>query len=232
MTAEAAGASPRLLRDSPFSYACAACSRCCRHYLIRVNPYEVLQLARQLGLSTTAFIAQYVGTDSALIHRADDTCVFLGPHGCSVHPARPLVCRLYPLGRHLSGDGEEHFSPMTPHPESAGVYGTQGSVGDYLHNQGALPFLDAADRYMSLFQQYYRTLADAAAKGLVSQDPGGESGIEMPDLLDPEKAVASLFPGRSLAGLDPAGGMALHIEALTAWLTRFHAEELQNEQED
>jgi uncharacterized protein len=232
MTRDApAGARPRLLRDSPFSYACAACGRCCRHYLIRVNPYEVMQLARHLGLSTTAFIAQYVGIDSTLIHNADDTCVFLGPRGCGVHPARPMVCRLYPLGRHLSGDGEEHFSPMTPHPESAGVHGTEGSVGDYLRGQGALPFLDAADRYMSLFRQYYRTLADAAEKGVLSPDPGGESASNIPDLLDPEKAVASLFPGRSLAGLDPEGGMALHIEALTVWLAQFHAEEKRNEQE-
>ena len=197
-----------------------------------MNPYEVLQLARHLGLSTTAFIAQYVGANSALVHKDDDICVFLGPQGCSVHPARPMVCRLYPLGRHLSGAGEEHFLTMVPHPESAGVYGTAGSIGDYLRSQGALPFLDAADRYMSLFQQYYRTLADAAEQGLVTAATGDDGQIEIPDLLDPEKAVASLFPGRSLAGLDPEGGMALHIEALTAWLAQFHAEEQQNEQED
>jgi Fe-S-cluster containining protein len=227
-----ADAAPRLLWDSPFSYACAACSRCCRHYLIRVNPYEVMQLARHLGLSTTAFIAQYVGSNSALIHNVDDTCIFLGPQGCGVHPARPMVCRLYPLGRHLSGDGEEHFAPMAPHPESAGVYGTAGSVGDYLRGQGALPYLDAADRYMSLFQQFYRTLANAAEQGMVLPPPEDGQGMEIPDLLDPEKAIASLFPGRSLAGLDPEGGMALHIEALSAWLAQFHAEEKRNEQED
>jgi hypothetical protein len=29
-------------RDSPFSYACHACNRCCRNKAIRVSPYEIL----------------------------------------------------------------------------------------------------------------------------------------------------------------------------------------------
>ena len=43
-------------RDSPFSYACHACNRCCRNKAIRVSPYEILRLARYLGVSTTQFI--------------------------------------------------------------------------------------------------------------------------------------------------------------------------------
>ena len=43
-------------RDSPFSYACHACNRCCRNKAIRVSPYDILRLARYLCISTTQFI--------------------------------------------------------------------------------------------------------------------------------------------------------------------------------
>ena len=46
-------------RDSPFSYACHACNRCCRNKAIRVSPYEILRLARYLGVSTTEFIESH-----------------------------------------------------------------------------------------------------------------------------------------------------------------------------
>jgi hypothetical protein len=33
-----------------------------------------------------------------------------------VHPDRPLACRVYPLARSVSPDGEESFGHLTPHP--------------------------------------------------------------------------------------------------------------------
>jgi hypothetical protein len=35
----------KMRRDSPFSYACHACNRCCRNKAIRVTPYEILRPA-------------------------------------------------------------------------------------------------------------------------------------------------------------------------------------------
>src|SRR6202163_3878351 len=46
-------------RDSAFSYACHACNRCCRNKAIRVSPYEILRLARYIGISTTQFIENH-----------------------------------------------------------------------------------------------------------------------------------------------------------------------------
>ena len=128
---------PMLQRDSPFSYACHACKRCCQHYRIKANPYEVLRLARHLGLTTTAFIDAHLVDDAYLPHDEEGHCRFLGEQGCTVHPARPLVCRVYPLGLHVDGQGVERFSHLQPHPRTEGEYGATGTVDDYLRQQGA-----------------------------------------------------------------------------------------------
>jgi hypothetical protein len=48
-----------LPRDGAFSYRCNACSRCCHNKAIRVGPYEILRLARRLGMTTTESIEQH-----------------------------------------------------------------------------------------------------------------------------------------------------------------------------
>ena len=212
-----------LTRDSAYSYTCGACGRCCNRYIIRVNPYEVLRLAQYIGVSTSEFLQKYVTPGASLIHKQDDSCIFLGPEGCTVHPARPLVCRLYPLGRHLSGDGDEWFFRMTPHPDTEGVYGDDGSVADYLASQGALPFMDAADRYMAVFRRYWRVLESMPAEESISGEDSGEGEQQpqvIPELLNPD-SVLSGISGNGMK-IDPEIIMQHHIEALEVWLTQFH----------
>ena len=109
-------------RDSAFSYACHACNRCCRNKAIRVSPYEILRLARYLGLSTTEFIERHTeGGGTVLRTKENSDCGFLGERGCGVHPDRPLACRIYPLARWVSPDGVESFGHLTPHPKTEGV---------------------------------------------------------------------------------------------------------------
>jgi len=69
-------------RDSPFSYACHACNRCCRNKAIRVTPYEILRLARYLGISTTQFINNHTeGGGTVLRTKENGDCQFLGKGG-------------------------------------------------------------------------------------------------------------------------------------------------------
>ena len=139
-------------RSSVFSYQCRACTRCCYGKRIAVNPYELARLSRNLGITTTELIGGYtVDGGTALATRADWSCVFLGPNGCSVHPDRPLVCRLYPLGRIVQADGSEQFVENEPHPETRGVYARDGTVGAYLESQDVAPFIAAADRYYAMW---------------------------------------------------------------------------------
>src|SRR5262245_23039972 len=164
MTAQSSTAS----RSAPFGYVCRRCSRCCQDKQIQVNPYEVARLARAKGQSTSAFRADWTidGRGTTLRWTEDGACVFLGPHGCEVHGDRPLVCRLYPLGRHVRSDGGEYFTTLEGHPQSAGQFTGDGTIAEYLSAQGAQPFMDAADayfRWLCVAHERLAGLADNAA---------------------------------------------------------------------
>jgi uncharacterized protein len=214
----------RMTRASAFAYSCGACSRCCHNYSIKLNPYEVFHAARHLGISTTAFAQQYLA-DGPMLRRTDaGACVFLGPRGCTIHPARPLVCRLYPLGRHLTVDGTETFSTLTPHPQSEGHYGGPGTVDDYLHSQGAQPFLAAVDRYIDLFrrlqQRLEAELGDDDALRQEARATGERQIAELPPgLLDPDPILLRYCGEHRLPfPTTPEQALELHIAAIEAWL--------------
>jgi Fe-S-cluster containining protein len=142
-------------RDSPFSYACHACNRCCRNKAIRVGSYEILRLARYLGISTTQFIENHTEAGGTVLRSKENgDCAFLGERGCSVHPDRPLACRIYPLARWVSPDGEESFGHLTPHPKTEGVYGISRTVQDYLDHQQLAPFFEMSERYGSCIKKW------------------------------------------------------------------------------
>ena len=145
MTAQCAETS----RSSEFGYVCRRCSLCCRDKRIQINPYELARLARAQGETTSEFRKRWTldGQGTTLGQKEDGTCVFLGPQGCEVHADRPLVCRLYPLARHVLTDRGEYFTTLEGHPQSQGEFTNRGTVADYLAAQGALPFMDVAEAY-------------------------------------------------------------------------------------
>jgi hypothetical protein len=163
--------------DSPFSYACRACSRCCHGRRIPVNPYEILRLAANRGLGTGELLDRFVTEDgTALLHGEGGACLFLDEGGCSVHPDRPLACRLYPLGAVTLGAGLTAFVELEPHPDTEGEYGEEGTVGGYLDAQGAGPYLKAAARYRGLLARAVERLgAESSAAG---GGPGAGRGPE------------------------------------------------------
>ena len=145
-------------RTSTFGYVCRRCSRCCQHKHIQLNPYEVARLARARNQSTTQFRRTWTvnGQGTTLAQKPDGTCVFLGPQGCEVHADRPLVCRLYPLGRHVRADGLEYFTKHEGHPLSEGEFIGNGTVDGFLEAQGARPFMAAQDQYFAMAPRWPR----------------------------------------------------------------------------
>jgi hypothetical protein len=145
-----------------------------------LDPYEVARLARAKGESTTLFRARWTvdGQGTTLRQKEDGTCVFLGPQGCEVHPDRPLVCRLYPLGRHFRKDGFEYFSISAGHPQTAGEYNKSGTIADYLEAQGTKPFISAGDGYFQWFCDAYKKLG-ATDNALISEfiDSADDQGL-------------------------------------------------------
>jgi Fe-S-cluster containining protein len=176
-------------RGAAFAYTCRQCSRCCYHKGIHVNPYEIARLARRLGRSTSEFRATWTqqGAGTTLRQTEGGACVFLGPEGCTVHSDRPLVCRLYPLGRHVLADGTEWFSRLEGHPQSEGEITEAGTLGEYLVAQGAAPFMAAADEY------FFWLCAARESLELVATGPGWspeQDAATAADLVDMDTAIA------------------------------------------
>ena len=197
-------------RTSAFSYQCRACSRCCYGRRIQVNPYELARLSRGLGITTSEVIARFtVDGGTALATRADAACTFLGPNGCTVHADRPLVCRLYPLGRVVQADLSETFVENEPHPETEGLYGEAGTVGSYVESQGVEPFIAAADRYHAVFTRLMLGGDEVADESKVEIDPRAFVDADLAVQTDPASGHQP-----------PAGADALvaeHLAIIKRW---------------
>ena len=95
---------------------CAGCSSCCRGMgnTIVLDPYDVWRLTGGLGVSLQHLLAEHLelnvvdGIILPNLKLAGDSeqCTFLNDAGrCSIHPYRPGICRLFPLGRYYEEDG-------------------------------------------------------------------------------------------------------------------------------
>lgn len=117
-----------------------------------MSPYEIARIAATLSLSTTEVIARYTSEGGTILkQREDGGCSLLAGKHCGVHAGRPLVCRLYPLGRVVEKGEHEHFVQLKGHPESEGVLGTSSTIGSFLEAQGTAPYIAASARYFELF---------------------------------------------------------------------------------
>jgi uncharacterized protein len=217
-----------LKRDSPFSYQCKACSRCCHHKAIRISPYEILRLARFLYMSTTDFISEHTESSGTVLRTQkenDGACIFLKESGCSVHAARPLVCRVYPLGSREIPGGKQTFGLLESAPHSEGIFGTQGTVADFLTSQGLEPDYAMDKRYRAVFDRMSDCLAlldaDELQKWSERQNmlENAEDGSAASPWIDIDKTVSSYCQkhGRDVPD-DIEASVTLHIAAIDEWI--------------
>jgi Fe-S-cluster containining protein len=116
--------------EETFQFACnptVPCfNACCRNLNQFLTPYDILCLKHHLGLRSDVFLNRYtvdsIGPQTGLpivSLRANPAqawaCPFATTHGCSVYPARPSSCRIYPLARAVrrcrkTGRTTEHFA--------------------------------------------------------------------------------------------------------------------------
>lgn len=99
---------------------CEGCSACCHGMgnSIILDPYDIWQLCRYLGQPFERLLEQYLElnvVDGLILPNLrmtgeKETCGFLDHQcRCSIHPARPGVCRLFPLGRVYEGRDFQYF---------------------------------------------------------------------------------------------------------------------------
>jgi Fe-S-cluster containining protein len=180
-----------------------------------VSPYEIARIAAALAISTTEVLARYtIEGGTVLRQREDGGCSLLAGKGCGVHPGRPLVCRLYPLGRVIAKDGSESFVQLRGHPQTEGVLGENGTIGEFLESQGAAPYLAASARYFVLFSRLIAVLrarpeGPDTFRGVVSHGAPESDALEW---LDIDATLARR--ARSEIPSDVEARVALHLSLL------------------
>lgn len=229
-------------RKTPFSFACRACGRCCSGKVIMTGPHEVLGMARLLDVSTTEFLARYGDHGGTALRFGDDgRCPFVSAEGCRVHPRRPLVCRLYPLGRATDGEGRESFALHPKEEGCQGEFGTDGTIADFLESQGVAPCIEWSVRYGELYRRMLGLLerldvevkieASAAGGGSEGAGPadGGANRAPISPWQDVDASLADYCAARGIAvpeGIEDA--IALHVRAMSEWLDDLEARAREN----
>jgi Fe-S-cluster containining protein len=120
---------------------------------------DVIAIARTSGISTGEAVARYTMRRGSLLRfGANGGCAALDGVRCSIHRGRPLACRLYPLG--LQRDGaQERFVRLEAAAGSIGLYGDDGTIGEFLAGQDIDGHLALNERYRPLMNQLSNRVA-------------------------------------------------------------------------
>lgn len=140
-----------LSKKSKIPFKCTLCGNCCRNLEIVLTSFDILEAACFLKISTLEFCEKYVafhiGQNShlpiaMLKHIQHGECAFLKERKCSIHPARPSVCRLYPLGRvtrcDLKKGTTEDVYFMQKHQKCPGINSGHGTTFEKFSKAGQL----------------------------------------------------------------------------------------------
>lgn len=145
----------RLSLEDKFQFRCypgiACFNECCRNIDILLTPYDVLRLARRLGLTTREFLSRHAtmfdmdahGMPGLKMKTKPETreCQFLTEKGCGVYEDRPAACRYYALGattmRPKDSPQVEEFYFVVKEPHCLGHNEPQTqTVAEYRREQG------------------------------------------------------------------------------------------------
>jgi len=149
---------------------CSRSGTCCHGKMVSLNPWELACLAKAKELTPKEFRDNYCESGGIRLRfngapgwKGLPACSqYIPDFGCSVHSGRPLVCRLYPLGRQKQNEEQHYiyqgheFPCMEGCPEVVDL--PQMSVSDYIAGQGAGSFEAAQDEYLEVMQN----IADGA----------------------------------------------------------------------
>lgn len=114
-------------------------THCCSDIEILLTPYDVVNLKKKLGISSSEFLDTYThmkideksSHPYAIMKMSDDDkkrCIFVTDEGCSVYSHRPANCRYYPVGQGTlkkeskGGTCEEEFYFFIKEPHCYGYH--------------------------------------------------------------------------------------------------------------
>lgn len=102
---------------------CNGCSSCCRGMgsSIVLDPYDVHRLSCGLGQTFEELLSDRLELNvvdgiilpNLRMEGEGETCVFLNEAGrCRIHPYRPGICRIFPLGRIYENGSFQYFNQI------------------------------------------------------------------------------------------------------------------------
>lgn len=156
--------STQLNLDDILPLTCTRSGTCCHGNRVFLNPWELHCLAREKQLTPAAFRDQFCG-DGGMVLRFDgptnsngkSACrLYQDNVGCSVHVARPLACRLFPLGRQIQHETAHYmyqgktFPCLNECPDVVKL--PHISIREYLKGQQTDSFEKAQDEYLEVMQ--------------------------------------------------------------------------------
>jgi len=158
---------------------CSRAGNCCHGNKVLLNPWELACLANEKNISSREFRNKYTEWSGVRLlfnvvigYKGKKVCnQYIDEIGCSVHVARPLACRLFPLGRQIQ-NGETvymHQGEIFPCIESCNdvLNLPYCTVSEYLVGQETAKWEEAQNVYLEVVQ----LLADIAFELLL------ESGL-------------------------------------------------------
>lgn len=163
-TIRIAGSDAVPLADSdPIQLACGAdgcASNCCKNgpHII-LNPYEISMICKATGLSYEDLL-DIVETDRVngfplVMLPRDPACHFWTATGCRIYGARPLACRLFPLGRVFEND--RSYIVLPERNMCAGLVPSTGrDLADYLRQQETKIFIEMSDHWIDFVSEIER----------------------------------------------------------------------------
>lgn len=132
-------------------------SNCCaKSAPIILNPYELALICRASGMSYEDLL-DFVDTDRAkgfplVMLPRDPACHFWTGKGCRIYNARPLACRLFPLGR-VFDNGRSHLVLPKLNVCRGLTSSSTKSVLDYLRDQDTALFIEMADQWIAFVSE-------------------------------------------------------------------------------
>lgn len=99
---------------------CQGCSDCCRGMgeSIILDPYDICRMTNGLGCTFDELLESKIElnlVDGLILPNlkmagAEERCGFLNKEGrCDIHPLRPGMCRIFPLGRYYKDRSFQYF---------------------------------------------------------------------------------------------------------------------------
>lgn len=140
--------------EDTFEFGCKQCGECCRKRSdpVIITGYDLYNIAKAMNMLPAEAMVEFtgctVGADSKmpvvyLKERLDGSCRLLRKGKCMIQQDKPVVCRVYPLGRYIDGKDIHYFIQDTCKGEHKTI-----KVRDWLEGFN-IPELDEVSLYWS-----------------------------------------------------------------------------------